>query len=653
MKIFKNIFPAIVIVVLMFSSCKDYFYSPQVLVIEEREGFKDWIDYRSAVLGLYSLQQKLVEQLIVLGELRGDLLKTTTTADPDLIDIQNFEISSTNKYAQANNFYHLIASCNALIRTLELYHPEVMDKNPIPNDYHRIYGEALCMRGWAYFNAVRIYGKVPYIPEQLTNYRDIIDFIMNPGSTFYVDSSRYAYDISGLNLVDVNDTVFYPVDTVYVDTVHYETYPRRFVDMQTVVDNVTYDLTKRLKYVGVQHGQKDGLKDDTWKAIVWTDSSRDYLLGQMAMQVGNINGAYGYFYSILFNYENIQSGSTAIRFGLDGSFANNAWKSIHTGININEHIYTIWFGKTQQQTHELQRLFDNTPGNLYYMQPTTKAVHLWETEWRGQEPDPNNLWDNMNKKVLELDSLGRPGDFYRGYSNSYVYKYGTRLLTQTEVEKMLKYKSLNQEIDQQNLMRGVDTIVYKFTMGKSNFLNDSHVILYRAASVHLYAAEIYTYSHYLSDGKEISRATGAPRFLDGKYRGISATTQLGVRGRVNLYTPEIDRTVIVLQDPFTNKITGTRDFSKESGNNNSETLRLQKEYYEEVLLNERAKELAFEGERFYDIMRIAQRRNDPSFLANLITDAQGKYKSNLKQKIRTKLMNPKNWYIPFYITYGE
>jgi starch-binding outer membrane protein, SusD/RagB family len=27
----------------------------------------------------------------------------------------------------------------------------------------------ICMRAWAYFNAVRIYGKVPYIHESLTS----------------------------------------------------------------------------------------------------------------------------------------------------------------------------------------------------------------------------------------------------------------------------------------------------------------------------------------------------------------------------------------------------------------------------------------------------------------------------------------------------
>ena len=41
-------------------------------------------------MGLYGLQQKLVEQLLILGELRGDLLTVTPNADVDMVEIYNF-----------------------------------------------------------------------------------------------------------------------------------------------------------------------------------------------------------------------------------------------------------------------------------------------------------------------------------------------------------------------------------------------------------------------------------------------------------------------------------------------------------------------------------------------------------------------------------
>lgn len=626
------------------SSCEDFIYVDQSLVVEESDTYKDWIDYRSSTLGLYALQQDLVEQLIILGELRGDLLKVTDNTDQDLIEIQNFEISENNKYASANNFYRLIAACNTLIRALERNHPEVLEDNPAVNDYHRIYGEALCMRGWVHFNAARIYGKVPYIPDELTSYKAIIEYVSNPESEFYVDTGRYVYEINGLDIKDVSDTVYYRVDTVFIDTVHFETYPQRFVDMQTIVDNVTYDLTERLNYVGVQHGLKDEVNDDSWEAIIWTEYSKDYLLGQMALTIGDISAAYQYLYPILFNKEHISTGSADIRFGLDDRLGGTSWKRIHTQIDVYEHIYTLWFGNTSQQTHNLQNLFDNEPSNWYYLKPTRKAVHLWETEWIGQSPQPHILWNQNTGTMNTLSNYGTPGDYARGPNVSYVYKKDGEIFTNSQIALMLAYKKAHREIALADLMQGVDTLVNKYSIGKYEFDNDHFVSLFRAASAHLYAAEICTYLEYFNEsGARKDRTYTAQGYLDGAYRGISA--QLGVRGRVGLTRKFIELGYAVLQDPFTNEPLGIKKLSV----NGIPDLNLQRKYFEEVVLLERAKELAFEGERFYDIMRIAKRRGDPAFLANMIADAEGKYSSDTKEVIRAKLMDENNWYVPFFI----
>ncbi len=65
---------------------------------------------------------------------------------------------------------------------------------------------------------------------------------------------------------------------------------------------------------------------------------------------------------------------------------------------------------------------------------------------------------------------------------------------------------------------------------------------------------------------------------------------------------------------------------------------------EDFIIAERAMELAFEGKRWFDLVRIAERRNDPKYLADRVA---AKFAgTNMYNTIHAKLMNPANWYLP-------
>ena len=87
-------------------------------------------------------------------------------------------------------------------------------------------------------------------------------------------------------------------------------------------------------------------------------------------------------------------------------------------------------------------------------------------------------------------------------------------------------------------------------------------------------------------------------------------------------------------------------FPDNEGLSGAERINYQIGAVEDLIINENALETSFEGYRFYDLMRVALRRGDASYLADRVYGRRGSQRvGEMKSLIKCDLNNSSNWYL--------
>ena len=142
------------------SSCEDML-TPDMDTYQDANGrtLKDTVNN---YFGILRSVQQVAEQNTILGEVRGDLVSTTSFTTDSISKLANFEQLADGDNALLNRaaYYYVINQCNFYLRDVDT----ISTKN---NNYYmrKEAAQVILIRAWAYMQLVQNYGRVPFFVD--------------------------------------------------------------------------------------------------------------------------------------------------------------------------------------------------------------------------------------------------------------------------------------------------------------------------------------------------------------------------------------------------------------------------------------------------------------------------------------------------------
>lgn len=160
----------------LFSSCNDMLNVDSNRVEYE---FDDWTlnDSVFSVLGILKSVQNVGDRQVLINELRGDLVTVNEAkAVLDVQELSRFEYNTeTNKYLDVKDYYSIINNCNIYLARVDT----TLEKNNIRLMLPE-YVAVKSVRAWTYLQLAINYNSVPYFTEPILTHSAADDVLNKP-----------------------------------------------------------------------------------------------------------------------------------------------------------------------------------------------------------------------------------------------------------------------------------------------------------------------------------------------------------------------------------------------------------------------------------------------------------------------------------------
>ena len=567
------------------TSCADMFDIDSTRVVYEKDHNLDsTADSVYTTLGVLQCMQQIADRYVILGEVRGDMCDINANTKGALRNLANFEFDKENEYLRARDYYAVINNCSYALAKMDT--TLTQNNNRVMIDE---FAALLSIRAWTYLQLAINYGEVPYY-----DYKEVV-------------TTMEDFDKVGKQRLNVKQLaeVLIPQLEPYVDYL-----------MPTFVSSIPQNAYPIIRLI----------------------------IADLYLWSGDYQNAYAYYNDYLFNNKKFE---TKISKSGEVLTLNRVLKPA----SLME-----WNGKTDKySTVKLKSDADvytstsvATSGyeNLAYIK--MELDQTWGTT--SELPSLFYSYDNTHHLV--------PSTSWRELSDEQVVFFADK-------DGLGNLKKLYKSTTIGDMRSAGEPYAYKGTDDKDNEFQAytklgsyslQNINIYRRTMVYLRCAEALNSMAYQLDKlgtddslardcaerafyvlKDASKAF--PIEADSadlvKFKTAIQSTFIGVHAR-GAGDVAYDTVHYVLKPA----VIASRLGKSEAELTLCDTI----SYVDELLIDELALETTMEGNRFGDLIRFAERRGEPEFLAKRVASRKGK--DNFDATLYDKLMDKTKWYLP-------
>ena len=573
------------------NSCSDFFDQDSTYIIDaKKDHLNNATDTIYSLTGILNKVQAIADRTILLGEARGDLVTVTDATPADLRAVANFSIDDDNKYNNPLDYYAIINNCNYFIAKADT----ALKNNRNQFIFKNEYAEVKAIRAWTYLQLVTTYGRVPFVTEPIMTKEES-------------ERSYPMYDIKQVCNYFLNED-----------------------NLKSLVNDDLSDYDKLPDY-----------------GIIKSLPSRNFffpirlVIGDLNLWAENYKEAAKYYHDFII-YRNGRNGIYPTQVDVvewidtQWNRYNKTWTKIFTDTETssardNELITMIPMDSIPSEGNysELRNVFNTNAQNNYQasLVPSVKIQKLSDdqkycfNDLGNVTYAPSNIYGN--KKMtgdLRLSQIWTSTENYHNpttggtYTYQYINKYSTKHVH--IYRRTLVYLRLAEALNRAGYPRYAFQILSSGV--NTDVLQDSIIPHYTAD-----AEKIMT--NFDFPGTRLSSLTSGYVANSNPYSSFSVNT-IGIHSRGCGFTPANE----YYQMPYIPEITDSL-----------QQIAWQQDKVEEMIMDEEALEFAFEGYRFYDLLRVALRRNDPAWLENKIKGRNG----NAPSGVSVDLKDQHNWFL--------